>query len=238
MEFHHYLAMTPQELAVFPAPQHLAWMACHFSPEGDGLRDLPERLPPGSLLILNDRLPLRAHTPERIAEELADCVQRLDCSGLLLDLERPWNEKTAGLVRRLCETIPCPMAVSEQYANGGNCAVFLSPGPTDTSLEAYLRSWQNRDIWLETALTGQRLRLTPQGCHREPLTAAGSPADGFSEERLHCHYRIDLAEDAALFSLWRTREDLDTLLAEARQLGVSAAVGLYQELGIETTSAV
>lgn len=235
MEFRHYLAMTPQELAVFPAPRHLAWMACHFSPEGDGLCDLPEQLPPGSLLILNDRLPVGNHTPERILPVLADCAAKLGCSGLLLDLERPWNEKTAGLVRRLCEALPCPVAVSEQYANGLDCAVFLSPIPPDASVKDILHRWQGRETWLETALVGQCMRLTPLGCRREPLPAPVIPAEGFPEDRLHCHYQIETAEDAAVFTLWRTREDLDALLAEARSLGVTAAVGLYQELGIRNS---
>ena len=57
----------------------------------------------------------------------------------------------------------------------------------------------------------------PEGCHRE--------------ETLFCHYCVDMEENAARFTLWRTREDLGNLMAEAEKLGVSTAVGLYQELG-------
>ena len=55
--------------------------------------------------------------------------------------------------------------------------------------------------------------------------------EGFHEPKLHCHYHIQLIDQKAEFTLYRTREDLDTLLEEAEALGISAAVGLWQELG-------
>ena len=48
--------------------------------------------------------------------------------------------------------------------------------------------------------------------------------------RLHCHYHVSTAPDKAVFSLMRTWEDLQELIQDGKAFGVSAAVGLYQEL--------
>ena len=82
MTIARYLAMTGAEMAgnaVFP--DYAAWMACHFSPGGKGLSNLPKGLPPGSLLILDDSTPIQDHDPERIAAELGSCMERLNARG-------------------------------------------------------------------------------------------------------------------------------------------------------------
>jgi hypothetical protein len=84
-----YLAQTREEFAVCPSlPEHPAWMACHFSPYGTGLSNLPEALPKGSLLILNDRTPVFGHDPLQVAAQLEESVVRLECSGILLDFSQ------------------------------------------------------------------------------------------------------------------------------------------------------
>ena len=66
-----HLAMTAAELACCDSlPSHPAWMACHFSPYGTGLSNLPEHLPEGALLILNDRTPVFGHDPQVICAQL------------------------------------------------------------------------------------------------------------------------------------------------------------------------
>ena len=50
------------------------------------------------------------------------------------------------------------------------------------------------------------------------------------DSALHCHYHIKTFDDHIDFTLWRTREDLTNLLREAETLGVTLAVGLWQEL--------
>ena len=57
------------------------------------------------------------------------------------------------------------------------------------------------------------------------------PTEGFRDEALHCSYRIVRGDSDAQFTLWRSREDLWELLDEAAALGVTATIGLYQELG-------
>ena len=75
MPIAHYLAMTAAEMAGNSVlPDRMAWMACHFSPSGVGLSNLPHWLPPGSLLILDDSTPIHDHDPQRVASELSACM--------------------------------------------------------------------------------------------------------------------------------------------------------------------
>lgn len=225
-----FLAMTAAEMeGNRDLPPHCGWMACHFSPYGTGLTNLPASLPPDSLLILNDRIPIRDHDPEQILQQLKNVLETLYCRGLLLDFQRPGCEETQDLVKALLAALPCPVAVSEHYAADGDHPVFLPPVPLSTHLADYLAPWTGREIWLELALDGESLTLTEQGCTVLPLPYPDPNAPGFADDSLHCHYSIAMKE-AACFTLWRTREDLEALTEEAARLGVTTCVGLYQEL--------
>lgn len=227
-----YLAMTAGERNAAQAfPPRAGWLSCHFSASGMGLSNLPAALPPGSLLILDDSTPMDGHDPEQIAGQLEDCAKRLSCAGILLDFQQPGMENVQDLVARLEKEISVPLIVSAAYAKNAGCAVFLPPVPADVPLSEYLSSWRGREIWLEAALDGLEITLTESGAARRLLPRWEQPeAEGFRDEHLHCHYRCELREDAAVFTLWRSPEDLKGLLAEAEGLGVAAAVGLYQEL--------
>ena len=225
-----YLAMTAAEmLENGPLPPRFAYMACHFSPYGTGLTNLPDWLPENSMLILNDRTPIRGHDPALICDQLAERIEILHCSSLLLDLQRPDCEESAVLARKLISALPCPVGLSVVYADVGSCPLFLPSPPLDVPLAAYLAPWQGREVWLEAVLDGLQLDLTPSGC-----AAASIPypalSGGFYDEALYCHYRIQTEPSAAHFTLYRAREDLDLLLAEAEMLGVTTAIGLWQEL--------
>lgn len=231
MAIRRYFAMTAAEICGNDhLPPEIAWMACHFSPYGTGLSNLPKALPAGSLLILNDRTPIHGHDAARIAQQLEERMEALNCRGLLLDLQRPGEPETAALVKHLTEALPCPVAVSDLYGDGLSCPVFLPPAPPDVPLEAWLAPWQGREIWLEMALDGAVLILTEEGAATAPLSPSEHPEGGHREETLHCHYCIELSEADVKFPLWRTEEDLEELLEEAEGLGVTTAVGLYQEL--------
>lgn len=230
MAFPLYLAMTGAEIReCTPIPDHIAYMACHFSPYGTGLTNLPKALPTGSLLILNDRTPIHGHDPERIAAQLEDAVTALRCDGILLDFQRPDCVETARLSRHLCQTLRCPVGVSDVYATSLSCPVFLPPVPPDILLSAYLLPWAGREIWLEAAMSSVELTLTSEGCASVPLPCP-KHTGGFPEPELHCHYRICTDPDKATFTLFRTREDMENLLSEADALGVTRAIGLWQEL--------
>lgn len=229
MAFEHFLAMTSAEYgAAARLPRRLAWMACHFSPDHSGLCDLPEQLPQDSILILNDRLPIAGHDRQRILEQLSEVVRKFRCRGLLLDFQRGGVLALADLADTLFHALPCPVCVTPEYAPEG-CPVFLPPIPVQQKIEDCLVPWKGREIWLESALNGCEIRLTPRGAEYDTLTEAA--ALPFFEEKLLCHYGIEIAKGFVRFSLLRTPEDLGLLLKKAEELGVTAAVGLYQELG-------
>lgn len=223
-----YLAQTALEMAGNPLPEHPAYMACHFSPGGKGLSNLPTFLPPGAMLILDDSTPMDGHDPALISQQLSHVITAHRCQALLLDFQRQNIPEQAELAKLLCKALPCPVGVSECYARGLSCPVFLPPVPPDKPLSDCLTPWQGREIWLEAALDGLTLTLTETGCSAEPLWDL--PEKGLADEKLHCHYAIETTADAAIFRLWRTRDDLDSLLAEAKPLGITQAIGLWQEL--------
>ncbi len=226
-----FLAMTGAEiLGKRSLPGNIGWMACHFSPYGTGLSNLPKELPAGSLLILNDRIPIHGHDPERIAAQLREVIEKLHCTGLLLDFQQPDSPETARITRHLSGALSCPVAVSEPYAVELDGPVFLPPLPHHVALADYIAPWHGREIWLEAALDGEVITLTEGGAEANPLSPAEFPESGHKEEVLHCHYCTELTENTAKFTLWRTNEDLTLLLEEADQMGISTTVGLYQEL--------
>lgn len=231
MEIPRFLAMTGAEFAFCPEkPAHIAWMACHFSPYSTGLSNLPPTLPQGSMLILNDRIPICGHDPEQIARALQDTVEALQCDSILLDFQRENEPATAHLVQYLLKSLPCPVAVSDLYAGDLDCPVFLPPAPLDEPLARYIAPWSGREIWLEAALDALQLTVTEKGCTSLPLPYAPPTGQPFRDESLCCTYAFTLADTAAIFNLWRTPEDLTALLEQAGEMGVTRAIGLYQQL--------
>ena len=221
-----YFALTAAEYQAAPPVSPVAWMACHFSPYGTGLSNLPDVLPPGSLLMLNDRTPIQGHDPERIATQLEAFWERQPCRGLVLDFQRPGCSESQALAAFLCRSCSVSVAVSSLYAQELGCPVFLPPVPLDVPAETWLAPWHGREIWLDLALEAQKLTLTATGLTTSP--AVPLPA-GFREDALHCHYAISPGEQQVDFTLWRTREDANSLLAAVEPLGVTTWVGLYQE---------
>lgn len=228
MAIKRFLAMTGAEISNCPQlPEKTAWMACHFSLYSQGLSNLPEALPAGSLLVLDDASPFFDHDTGRISGELSRCADTLGCCGVLLDFQRPKVPEVHSLVQRLCEALPCPVAVAAAYARGCSGPVFLPPLPCHVPLRDWLTPWAGREAWLELALDGESIILTEKGAEIVP----GGPGEsGFEDKKLHCHYTVAVEEQEAVFKLWRSRSDLEGLLEEADRLGVKAAVGLYQEL--------
>lgn len=226
----HYLAKTSAEFRRERGDERpTAWMACHFSPYGTGLSNLPLTLPPDSLLMVDDITPIHGHDPVFIGEQLRERVEVLRCRAVLLDFLRPGYEACKALAEHLSEVLPCPVGVSSLYGKGLGCPVVLSPPACSVSLEAHLAQWQGREIWMETALEGERIVLTEQGAEVSPLPRFSPPEGGFGEECLCCHYKTAVAEDRVTFTLWRTKADVEELLTKAEALGVTLALGLFQE---------
>lgn len=237
MAIRSFLAMTAAEFAAAGVlPAHIAWMACHFSAYGTGLTNLPASLPPDSLLILNDRIPICGHDPERICQQLLKAVQTMSCCGLLLDFQRSGVEESFRLVRHLVSGLPFPVAVSDCYAKALDCPVFLAPCPHHVPLSQYILPWQGRELWLDLASNGETIQLTKERSRITPIPLGEIPQCGHSDSLLHCHYSIEAGADSALFTLWRTAEDMASLSDEAEKAGISTLVGLYSESGIRHSS--
>lgn len=226
-----FLAMTAAEMSgSAPLPGQIAWLSCHFSPYTQGVTNLPDSLPPGSMLILDDRSPCQGHSGSLVAGQLAEAVRQLGCESLLLDFQRPDNPETEAVLQKILAEAPCPVAVSEAYAADLPCPVFLSPAPLHVPLETHLATWAGREIWLEAALCQERIILTESGVQFIPQFPAEPMEGGFFDEVLCCHYKTEVWDNEIRFHLFDTRESLEVKLKKARSLGVSRAAGLYQEL--------
>ena len=228
MPITRYLAMTADEFSsAQPIPEKIAWMACHFSPYSTSLSNLPQNLPPKSLLILNDSTPPEHQDCQNVVKIIDNILKEQNCCGLLLDFQReecPQNKELAQALTQL----NFPVCVTESYARDLNCPVLLPPLPLTIPLQEYLAPWQNREIWLEIALNCEEITVTSDGSISKP--ESGSQECHMESRELHCHYQVRKTEDSIIFTLRRTRNDLDELLEEAEALGVTAAIGLYQEL--------
>lgn len=223
-----YLAMAEEEIARCTSlPEKMAWLSCRFSRTDRGIDHLPPSLPAGSLIVLDDSLPPAGHDPARILRQLDSIPGK---SGVLLDFQRPSLEENRRIARALAEGLSCPVCISELYADNLRCPVFLSPVPPEQPLAQHLSPWAGREIWLDAAMNAAAVTVTADGSRFEPAEPPKDPSGAHREETLHCHYTIDLQPDVIRFTLFRTRADLDALLAEAARLGVRCAVGLYQQL--------
>ena len=227
-----FLAMTAAEIRANPEfSEKIGWMACHFSPYGTGLSNLPCHLPEGSLLILNDRTPWWNHDGALIVDQLTERVESLGCHGLLLDFQRPGVAEVAHLAGFLTEQLNCPVGVAQAYAGNLECPVFLPPVPLHQTVAEYLLPWQEREIWLELALDAEEIQLTPAGSAIVALPFPPAHKAAHHDKALHCGYSIHPEENSARFTLSRAKEDIRSLLEEAANYGVTTAIGLWQELG-------
>ena len=225
-----YLAMTAAEFHKNGSDHpHLAWMACHFSPYGTGLSNLPPQLPPESVLMVNDRTPVFGHDPQRVAAQLEEVMEQLQCKAILLDFQRSANAQTLAIAKAVA-ALPYPVAVTPAYAEELDCGVFLPPIPLTTLPQEYFDPWQKRNIWLEVATESYRIRVNKGGNQR---LQPDEKWDFYphKDEKLHCCYGMDLQNEYVDFHLRRKQEELLSLMADCENYGVSGFVGLYQQLG-------
>lgn len=220
-----FLAQTAAEFQqVLPPVAQKAWMACHFSPYGTGLSNLPSQLPAGSMLIVNDRTPVAGHDPQKIVWQLEQLAEEHAISRILLDFQRSGEARTEAIAKAIVQALPCPVGVSSHYAAGLDCPVFLPPLPLHMPPAAYFAPWSNRRIWLEIAPLCAVYTVTESGCAQAVCEESGH-FPHFDEQAI-CRYRIELQSDAACFTLCRGLEELALL----RQNGAADCfVGLYQD---------
>ena len=182
------------------------------------------------MLILNDRTPACGHDPALIVRQLSDLVASLKCGSILLDFQRPDSNENAAVAKAVTDALPCPVGVSDLYAKGLGCPVFLPPVPLHVPPSEYLSVWQGREIWLEAALTNETIAVTEQGAVFDSGFPAPQSGHSLTDKKLYCHYITEPEETQIRFQLFRTPEDLRALLEFAENQGVTQAIGLYQEL--------
>ncbi len=222
-----YLAMTAAEFSsCAEMPERIAWMACHFSPYGQGLSNCPQSLPEGSLLIVNDRIPPQGHSPDVIALQLARQMEALQPDGLLLDFQQPWNEETQLITKKILQELSCSIAVSHIYAKDQDCAVFLPPPPIRTSPEEYFAPWDGREIWLEIYDQWETATISKDNCLFCDEIPEKTDQLPHWDASLCCRYSIAHSQDCAIFHLHRGRKELLALPHP-----ITKFVGLYQEYG-------
>lgn len=221
-----FLAVTGREMETV-LPNRTAYMACHFSAGGAGLSNLPNALPAGSILLLDDSMPVQGHNPETVVQQLKELVSRFSVRAVLLDFQRVPTEESQKMAAAILQSCDCTAAATPAYAAEG-FPVFLPPPPLNKPLPEYLRPWLKGGVFLELASEGLEITVTQAGCQRIPIPpSADLPLE---DARLHCHYRVTVFPGKAVFTLSRTREDLTSVSREAEALGVLGCVGLYQEL--------
>lgn len=231
MGISRHLAMTAAEMEAVSLPEHwnVAYMACHFSPYTTGLSNVPDALPPGSMLILNDRTPICGHDPERIAQQLQQALDVLQFNSVLLDFQRPLQEEIPPLCRHLIASLPCPVGISDLYAEDLDCPVFLPPVQPDQPLREHIAPWQTREIWLDVAPDAICYCVTPTGSTYSPCPIPEATENVFSDAALHCRYRMEIKEEEVFFHIWRDTAQLEQLIEAAQALGITKCIGLYQE---------
>lgn len=231
MDFSIYLAFTPAQWdCVGKYGGKAAWMGAKFSPSGSGITGLPTSLPPGSMLMLTDETPMDGHDPQQVADELARAANVLGCERVLLDFQREKRPEYLETIKAVADAVPCPVGISEIYAEELDCPVLLSPPLLWTPLSQHLAKWEGREIWLEAVLEGVKVTVTEAGADYLPWDPE-ELAQSHIHTGLHLRYWVEQRKTDVLFHLHRDRQQLNALLQEAHALGIQTAVGLYQQLG-------
>ena len=222
-----FLAVTAREMEQFH-PARTAYMACHFSAGGKGLSNLPRALPAGSILLLDDSMPVQGHDRSTVTRQLNELVKAFSVRAVLLDFQREKTAEMEKMTAAIIKSCACTTAVTEQYAAGLHCPVFLPPPPVNKPLAGYLKPWLKRGVFLELAPEGLQITVTKDGSKAVSLPPIAELP--LTDGRLHCHYNVEVFPEKAVFTLSRTREELANLAQQAQDLGVLGAVGLYQDL--------
>ena len=230
MIFDCYLAMTASEIeSTYATPEKMAWMACQFSPYNTGISNTPPSLPPGSIIILNDFIPIYNHDPQLISKQIAQLCDTFDASGVLLDFQRPFSAKYQAVAQSILNKLSIPVAVTESYAPNLSCPVFLTVPPLDTTPDQYFSKWKHRDIWLEIALESVKIDIYADKTQICFIDKPDNIKCYIEDKSCFCHYYAEKKEDHITFQLTRTADDLSKLIDKSIHYGVRKIIGLYQE---------
>ena len=222
-----FMAITPQEMHCI-LPKRVAYMACHFSPSGTGLSNLPCTLPTGSLLLIDDSMPVQGHDPDAVLHQINQMAETFSVKAVLLDFQRESSNEACEMVSAIAASCICPVVVTPSYSHIDNCGIFLPCPAVNMPLQVHLTPWLHKRIYLEIARDTVRYTVTEEGCQSQPYFQ--EIALPLSDEQLHCHYDVFVFPEKAEFTLSRTSADLASLSQEAYRMGVEGVVGLFQEL--------
>lgn len=226
MKIPFYLAMTAEEfLPTARLPAHLAYLGTHFSENGSGLVGLPDKVPEGSILIIDDRTPFQDHDLKMILRQIRETYENNRCTGILLDFQKPYSENLRRVTEAVLHDFPGHTAVTKEYFSD-SAILFLPLLPGD-DIAASLSPFAGRNIWLDLSPSPISC-LIASGCYiSENKKSAACP---LQDTALNCHYGTALRQDGIQFTLQRTIDDCSSLLEKAAALGVSAGFALYQEI--------
>ncbi len=224
-----FLAQTAREMEQY-LPHKTAYMACHFSPYGAGLSNLPKELPEGSLLLVDDSMPVHGHDSALVSRQLKEVAQSFSVRAVLLDFQREKTDEACEMIGSILQALPCPGAVTQPYGADFACSVLLPPVPVNKALQEHLAPWLQQGVFLEIGCDASEITVTALGSAIMPLLPDRQRKLPHTDNRLHCHYQVEVAPDRAVFTLQRGPEDLVALAEDAYRLGALGVLGLYQEL--------
>ena len=203
-----YVVITGEELAKCShLPPKIAYLGCHFA--GGHLTNIPQGLPEGSMLLIDDRNP-PGDLPDAFAR-LSPLLPQL--SGIYLDFQKKSTGRffAEGFVKK------SPIPVGTPFAGLGI--------PVFSARELHtLPQKRSFPFWQEGVLSCWELKITKEGCQKKeiPRTEGFS---GFEDKRLFCRYAVSVSEEAAVFTFQNTKDDL---LSELAASGAERAFVFYR----------
>ena len=233
MDIKCYIAMTEAEIYSAPKlPQHTAWMACHFSPYGTGLTNLPRRLPENAMVILNDRIPPSGHD----MVEIADTLNSINCNCYLLDFQIPKKKETEILVQYLSSQLRKPAAVSEYYSHCTNGPILAGLSP-HRKVSDIIHDHSDREIWLELTTDIQMLSVYSDHTESISMNTGKQWKKYIAWDGICSRYHIELFDDHVDYYFSRTIPQIKQHLSQIDQTKITKAIALYQQfhLNLEDT---
>ncbi len=196
-----YVVMTGKEIRdCGKLPEKIAYLGCHFG--GNGLVGLPDGLPEGSMLLIDDRVVPQESDIESALAQLKPLLPKF--SGIYLDFQREETPKEAANL--LVEKLPFPVGVPKRFGIG---IPVLPP----RQLNLLPGDYYHPGCWTEAAMTAWELTVTKDGCSKKEVPRK-KDFSGHYSEILYCSYSVEMDEEKAVFVMQNNRELLHREILE------------------------